>query len=77
MKRILLAFLPLLIGAPAWANNCPSYTYTLTNGTNADATQVMGNFNTIMNCASFLLAAPRPAALPLRHWQPSPPGCSL
>jgi hypothetical protein len=56
MKRILLALLFFAAtGSSAWANNCPSYTFTLTNGTTADANQVMGNFNTIMNCASFFI----------------------
>lgn len=42
--------------APALATNCSSYTYTLTNGTTADANQVMSNFNTIMTCANSNLA---------------------
>jgi hypothetical protein len=54
MKRILVSLVVFLGGCcAAIANNCPSYPYTLTNGTTADANQVMGNFNTIMNCASF------------------------
>jgi len=55
MKRIFLTVLLLLVGGPAWANSCPSYPYTLTNGTTADANQVMSNFNTVMNCASFFI----------------------
>jgi hypothetical protein len=55
MRRLLLIIVPLLVGFPAFANNCPSYPNTLTNGTTADANQVMGNFNTIMNCASFFV----------------------
>lgn len=52
MKRTLAAlFLLLLMRAPVWAS-CPSYPYALTNGTTADANQVMANFNTIMSCAS-------------------------
>jgi hypothetical protein len=55
MKRTLTALLFYMCCATAWANNCPSYPFTLTNGTTADANQVMGNFNTIMNCASFFV----------------------
>jgi hypothetical protein len=55
MKRILFSFVLVLVGSPAFANNCPSYPNTLTNGTTADANQVMANFNTIMNCASFFI----------------------
>jgi hypothetical protein len=32
------------------AQNCSAYPYTLSNGTNADASQVMANFNQILNC---------------------------
>jgi hypothetical protein len=38
------------------ATNCSAYTYTFSNGTTADATQVNSNFNTIMNCANINLA---------------------
>jgi hypothetical protein len=38
------------------ATNCSPYTYTFSNGTTADATQVNSNFNTIMNCANINLA---------------------
>jgi hypothetical protein len=38
------------------AQTCSSYAYSLTNGTTADATQVMGNFDTIRNCANTNLA---------------------
>lgn len=41
----------VLMGSSAWAT-CPSYPFTLTNGTTADANQVMSNFNTVMNCAN-------------------------
>jgi hypothetical protein len=51
MKRILLSFVLILNGCgAAFAINCPSLPYTLTNGTTADANQVMANFNTIMSC---------------------------
>lgn len=62
MKHLLwsLAALALLLGfaaeTPAHAANCAGYTYTLTNGQTADATQVMSNFNTIMSCANSSLA---------------------
>lgn len=42
--------------APAQAANCSSYSYTLTNGQVADATQVMANFNNILSCANNNLA---------------------
>lgn len=38
----------------AMAQTCASYTYTLANGTTADASQVMGNFNTVRNCVNTL-----------------------
>ena len=31
---------------------CPPYTYTFSNGSTADATQVNANFTTVMNCAN-------------------------
>lgn len=34
------------------AANCSAYPFTLTNGTTADADQVMSNFNNILNCAN-------------------------
>lgn len=56
MKRILCALvMVMLAGGQAWANSCPSYTYTFSNGTTADAGQVNSNFSTIMNCASFFV----------------------
>src|ERR1700722_10686764 len=54
--RYIFAALALLLGAlvpdAAWAANCSPYTYTLTNGTTADANQVMANFNNVLNCAN-------------------------
>jgi hypothetical protein len=41
---------------PADAQNCATYTYTLSNGTTADASKVMSNFNQILNCANTNLA---------------------
>jgi len=51
MKRILAALFFILISSPVWAS-CPSLPYTLSNGTTADANQVMSNFNTVLNCAN-------------------------
>jgi hypothetical protein len=56
MKRFLigLAFL-LASAAPALAAlPCSAYPYTLTNGTLADANQVMANFNNVLNCVNGL-----------------------
>jgi hypothetical protein len=56
-KRLLLALgLLVMATAPALAVNCSSYPYTLTNGSTADANQVMSNFNSILNCANNNLA---------------------
>ena len=55
MKRfsdILASGLASLIVRPALAQNCASYPFTLTNGTTADANQVMSNFNAIRNCVN-------------------------
>lgn len=53
MKKIFLA-LALLIGLSpaAHAQVCSTYPFTLTNGTTADANQVMANFNAIRNCVN-------------------------
>lgn len=57
MKRLLIALGFLLaFASPAFASNCPSFTYTLTNGQTADANQVMANFNTLLNCSNNNLA---------------------
>lgn len=59
MKRLLGALIGafcLLAGAPALAANCAGFSYTLTNGQVADATQVMANFNTLMTCSNANLA---------------------
>lgn len=45
-----------LISSAASGTTCSAYTYTLTNGTTADANQVMSNFNSILNCANSSLA---------------------
>jgi hypothetical protein len=41
-----------LFSGPAVAQICASFPYTLTNGTTADASQVMANFNNVLNCAN-------------------------
>jgi len=57
MRKLIAALLLLLAAAaPALASNCTPYTFTLTNGSTADANQVMSNFNTIMGCANTNLA---------------------
>lgn len=57
LRRTLLAALLWLASAgAAFATNCPSYPFTLINGTTADATQVMANFNNVLNCANTILA---------------------
>jgi microcystin-dependent protein len=55
-KAILAALVAWLLPAAAMAANCASYPNTLTNNTIADANQVMGNFNAILNCANNNLA---------------------
>lgn len=56
-KRLIGAGLVALLSTgSAYAANCSAYTYTLTNGTSADATQVMSNFNNILNCGNNNLA---------------------
>lgn len=51
MKRLFIMLCALVV-YPVWAEACPSYPYSLSNGTTADASQVMSNFNTVMGCAS-------------------------
>jgi hypothetical protein len=61
MTRIVAAaflFLVISIGG-ASAQNCNAYPNNLTNGTNADATQVMGNFNYVLGCVRDKLTAAR------------------
>lgn len=52
LKKVLAALFGVLaFPAGPFAQNCAgSLPYTLTNGTNADATQVMANFNFLLNC---------------------------
>lgn len=56
-RCLTLGFVGAIVSATAsLAATCPSYTYSFTNGTIADATQVNTNFSTIMTCADTLLA---------------------
>lgn len=54
--KIILAFVgSLLWNSLAVAQNCPSsFPYTLSNGTTADANQVMANFNAIQACPNLI-----------------------
>jgi hypothetical protein len=60
IRSVLVGFLFffVLINVAA-AQNCGTYPNTLTNGTNADATQVMGNFTYILPCVRDRLTASR------------------
>ncbi|SFJ52049.1 hypothetical protein SAMN05216304_10927 [Bosea sp. OK403] len=49
-KLVAAAILALGVNHAALAQTCPSSPYTLTNGANADASQVMANFNNLLNC---------------------------
>jgi hypothetical protein len=49
---IVAALISLGLAGAAAAQNCPAYPYTLTNGVTADATQVMADLNTVLNCAN-------------------------
>lgn len=56
-KLIALSVLALsLFAAPALAANCNANPFSLTNGTTADASQVMANFNNLLTCANSNLA---------------------
>jgi hypothetical protein len=50
----------LTASAAAQAQNCPAHPYTLTNGTTADATQVMADFDNLRNC---IIATPSVAGM--------------
>jgi hypothetical protein len=53
IRRVLAGFLvSLALVCSAAAQNCPGYPNNLTNGTNADASAVMANFASILNCAN-------------------------
>src|SRR5229473_2363010 len=58
IRSVLAAFLFLFVAVnSASALNCLAYPNPLANNTNADATQVMANFNLIRDCANNKLAA--------------------
>lgn len=52
MKRIVIGFLLAAAPHPAWAD-CPSLPFALTNGTIANADQVMADLNCLMTKSSF------------------------
>ena len=54
--EIVVLGLAIFFSPAAHASNCSSYPYTLTNGSTADANQVMANFAAIQNCANNNLA---------------------
>jgi len=58
MKKLLGCLLLVFaaIASPANASNCPANPHTLVNGTTADATQVMDNFNNLLDCTNSNLA---------------------
>jgi hypothetical protein len=47
----------VLFGSTALASTCQAVPYTLTNGSTADATQVMADFNSIVNCLNLNVAS--------------------
>lgn len=52
LKIIASLLFSIFLSAAASAQSCGSLPNTLANGTNADATQVMANFNVLLNCAN-------------------------
>jgi hypothetical protein len=56
LKRLIAGFFcALCFAGPAIAQTtCGNYTYNLTNGTTADASQVMSNFNQVKTCVNAL-----------------------
>jgi hypothetical protein len=56
---IAAAMLSLGFASAAAAQNCPTYTYPLSDGSTAYGSQVMANFNIIMNCVNGLTANTR------------------
>jgi microcystin-dependent protein len=57
MKRLLVLFLLSFLPAPAQAGVPCSVPFTLTNGSIADATQVMANYNALIACLALAAAA--------------------
>jgi hypothetical protein len=62
IRKILTGFLFLLalVSSSGFALSCGPYPNTLTNGTNADASQVMANFTAILNCVNGLASSTTP-----------------
>ena len=58
MIRSLLLALGLALVATGAHAACPVYPYTLTNGTPADADQVMANFNAVTPCLTNAVQGP-------------------
>ena len=54
LARLCFLFLWLGLTTSAFGQICGSYPYALTNGTTADANQVMGDFNHVRNCVNNL-----------------------
>jgi len=57
INRMLMALGLLLAASAAQAQNCAPNPYSLTNGAAADATQVMANFNNLLNCVNTIMSA--------------------
>jgi hypothetical protein len=67
MRKILplaALLLCLLGGRVAWAVNCPPNPFTFAEGTTGFATQVMANFNNLLNCANTILFGPGSGPIP-------------
>lgn len=59
MKKLiagLAAAAAMLFGPAALASTCSTLPYTFSNGSVADATQVMANFNSLLNCLNLNVA---------------------
>jgi hypothetical protein len=57
IRALIAALLCILAATGVAAQNCAGLT-NITNGTNADASQVMANFNTLLNCINNLPVPP-------------------
>ena len=55
----LIASLPLALASASQAQAACALPYTITNGTPADATQVMANFNALADCIDGISTAVR------------------
>lgn len=57
LKRAAMVCIAVALFSEAgYAANCSPHPYTLTNGTTADASQVMADFNNLLNCSNNNLA---------------------